>query len=368
MLNKVYSLDSLRALAVFTVLFMHFGTAFLDYNSIYANIDSSNFFRNIQLQGGKGVSLFFAISGFLICSMIIRKENFSYSEYLYRRLIRVVPPYFVALVIFFVVHIFLGDYDLLFLIKSLISSLTFTHNIVFDHWSYILPVSWSLEIEVQFYLIAPLLVGVMCKLHSTLRITLYLILIFAGIYFSFLEIKTVFRYFNFFLVGVLVAELNFILSKKDTLFLRVGVWADFVFLVSIACFYVTSNLYIQTLSIIFIFFTLDKYKFLEGVFKAKLVVFIGRTSYSNYLLHYPFFYFCMLFLPKVLLITGIYPLDFAIQFTVSFLISIFVIYPFYLFIELPFSTRVGVVQNGKNQVVKILNQLNRLHCTLKERM
>ena len=80
--NYIPQIDSLRAIAVMSVILFH------------ANID----FYNIDFKGGYvGVDIFFVISGYLITKLIIleQKQNkFSFSNFYLRRIRRIMPALF----------------------------------------------------------------------------------------------------------------------------------------------------------------------------------------------------------------------------------------------------------------------------------
>jgi peptidoglycan/LPS O-acetylase OafA/YrhL len=74
-----------------------------------------------------------------------------------RRLTRLEPPYIIALVIFFIANVWvLHAYSFKSLLPHFFASMAYLHNIIYQSFSWILPVAWSLEVEVQFYVLAPL--------------------------------------------------------------------------------------------------------------------------------------------------------------------------------------------------------------------
>ncbi len=151
-MGKLPALDGLRALAIGLVFVLHLSTGLLRATP---TLDSHGLIARLAGAGGVGVALFFAISGFLVGLPFARaNQPFSWREYVRRRVFRILPPYYLALLGALIGQIALGGRELL---PSLLASLFFVHNILFGAWSRILPVAWSLEIEVQFYAIAPFL-------------------------------------------------------------------------------------------------------------------------------------------------------------------------------------------------------------------
>jgi peptidoglycan/LPS O-acetylase OafA/YrhL len=144
-------IDGLRALAVIPVLFYHVGIA--------------------GFAGGfVGVDIFFVISGYLICGMIdgdIRSGTFSIGNFYKRRVLRILPALFVMfLVTSILAYIYCLPVELEDYSKSLASAVGSISNVYFagtagyfDAPAETKPLlhTWSLGVEEQFYLIAPLL-------------------------------------------------------------------------------------------------------------------------------------------------------------------------------------------------------------------
>ena len=111
-------------------------------------------------QGYFGVHLFFVLSGFVLGLPFVR-QSFSgraapsIQNYFLRRITRIEPPYILNLLVCFGL---LAWYAPLAADtwKHLLASLLYVHNLVYSQGSTINGVAWSLEIEVQFYILAPL--------------------------------------------------------------------------------------------------------------------------------------------------------------------------------------------------------------------
>lgn len=113
--------------------------------------------------GWVGVTLFFAISGFVLALPFANHylngaRCPTLRQYYLRRLTRLEPPYMICLLAYFGMKTLLLKQDGLF--PHLLASMTYTHNLVYSDVSTINGLAWSLEIEVQFYLLAPLLAQV----------------------------------------------------------------------------------------------------------------------------------------------------------------------------------------------------------------
>jgi peptidoglycan/LPS O-acetylase OafA/YrhL len=121
-----------------------------------------------------GVQLFFAVSGFILVlpfakGHLHQGEPVKMRPYFLRRLTRLEPPYVIHLGFLFVLcwlvyrHVpsqpnYYQNPDWLgFTWKHLLASLFYSHGFVYGTYPVPNIVLWSLEVEVQFYLLAPLL-------------------------------------------------------------------------------------------------------------------------------------------------------------------------------------------------------------------
>ena len=153
-------IDGLRFVAIGSVLCYH-----IRYHAFRAGLDhptdvfSRGLFTLIA-HGDFGVELFFVISGFILALPFALhraglKRPVRLGAYFRRRLTRLEPPYILSLIImFFLRTVFLRVIGLL---PHLAASVLYLHNIIFAGPSAISAVTWSLEIEVQFYVLAPVL-------------------------------------------------------------------------------------------------------------------------------------------------------------------------------------------------------------------
>ncbi|HUQ61107.1 acyltransferase [Lentzea sp.] len=137
-LRRFPALDGLRATAAVLVVFFHYGGP--DW-----------------LQGWAGVQLFFVLSGFLITTLMLREERrngrISLKEFYLRRGFRILPVYFVVLLVTVVSSALYGTFTSNGIGPALKYFLSFTNEFA-DSSPY--GQSWSLGIEQKFYLVWPL--------------------------------------------------------------------------------------------------------------------------------------------------------------------------------------------------------------------
>lgn len=143
------SLDALRALSIIAVLWHHSGGP-----APWALLD----------RGQMGVHLFFAISGFLITTLLLREwsesGSFSLRDFYIRRALRIFPLYYAVLLAYCVI-VFAMERDSADgkeFFQNLPYFLSYTSNIFVDLEAgerVIFFFSWSLATEEQFYLVFP---------------------------------------------------------------------------------------------------------------------------------------------------------------------------------------------------------------------
>ncbi|MGH9819227.1 MAG: acyltransferase family protein, partial [Pyrinomonadaceae bacterium] len=167
-------IDGLRFLAILMVVLYHINAYILEKSS--SLVTTPYFFNssaNIFAFGHQGVQLFFVISGFILAMPFMRQrlglseKRVSLGQYYFRRLTRLEPPYVIStLLLFLSLALIVSEkYSLSDLAASLVASLLYVNNIVFPgEFPRINSVTWSLEIEIQFYLIAPLMIWMLCSL------------------------------------------------------------------------------------------------------------------------------------------------------------------------------------------------------------
>jgi len=143
---RIQELDGLRGIAVLAVIMQH-------YLSWLPIIGSQN--------GWLGVDLFFILSGFLITSILInlRDKEHYFSTFYTRRALRIFPPYFLGIVVYFTVSILAGKPGTLNLWAQYIFYYTSLYVGQPPELSYavIIPVRlglavlWSLSVEELYY-------------------------------------------------------------------------------------------------------------------------------------------------------------------------------------------------------------------------
>jgi peptidoglycan/LPS O-acetylase OafA/YrhL len=144
--NRIPSLDGLRAISIVFVLIGHAAGTKYAY--------SSSFFRYTGDIANLGVRVFFAISGYLITSLLLKEKlrtgAVSLKTFYVRRVLRIFPAFYfflaVAAILVWLKILPIPKHDFLY-------AATFTANFRGLNWN--LAHFWSLAVEEQFYLVWP---------------------------------------------------------------------------------------------------------------------------------------------------------------------------------------------------------------------
>ncbi len=157
--------DGLRFIAILAVVLFHASGYFLVKNLAREDVAASysphgNVLGWVLTHGFLGVQLFFTISGFVLAlpfARLARKSQVApdYRSYILRRVTRIEPPYVLALCFYAAVALVSTPESMSPI--QYVAGLFYVRNVFFGEESWLFYVSWSLEIEVQFYLIAPAL-------------------------------------------------------------------------------------------------------------------------------------------------------------------------------------------------------------------
>ena len=356
-------IDGLRAVAILSVIFYA-----LPINDFYS--------YDFHLSGGYlGVDIFFVISGYLISSMInyeyLRNKKFNYQNFYLRRVRRLLPALFFSILIFLPLGYFLFHGSALQdFVNSIISSLFFSSNIYFflhhvfyfDNSFSLKPFLnlWSLSIEVQYYLIFPiiylLLLIKLKKIKNKILISALLLSLCLASFLNYIGYTSVNFYFLptrawEFLLGTLAFEFQknkIIKNKFNNLLSLTGL------LLVLLCFIFFNNksphpsylTFLPTFGVFLVILFGNKKTFVKKILSLKIFVFIGLISYSLYLTHHPIFIFANFIKDKFSI-----NLNNLLLLFILFILSTFS----YYFIEKPFRNKNKI--NNKNLFIIILSIL-----------
>lgn len=130
------------------------------------------------LNGGLAVSVFFALSGWLIGGILLRTQRAELPRFFFNRATRIWIPYVVAIILLYGTAVVYEGVNV-YWFKYLLFDGTFTHQLftTFPPAQYEMPLGgsgnqfWSISVEEQFYLFAPIIM-LFLPAGKTLRIWL----------------------------------------------------------------------------------------------------------------------------------------------------------------------------------------------------
>jgi peptidoglycan/LPS O-acetylase OafA/YrhL len=212
-------IDGLRFLAILSVFIYHLAGDVLRHSSAQdrESLSSSWLFGVTQVLN-IGVPLFFIISGFILstpfaAAHLYQKRPVSLKKYFLRRLTRLEPPYILSLALFFAIKVAVAKAPAWELFPNLMASIFYLHNAIFGAPSVINFVAWSLEIEIQFYILAPALACIFAIRSVFMRRAILVALTLLATQISLLVWKngalqlSLLGYSQYFLTGFIFADL-----------------------------------------------------------------------------------------------------------------------------------------------------------------
>jgi peptidoglycan/LPS O-acetylase OafA/YrhL len=294
-------IDGLRFVAIAWVVLLHVLDFTTERMGLGASAQRGNLFTLVLGQGRLGVRLFFAISGLILglpfAEHYLRSAPaVQLKRYFVRRLTRLEPPYilnmcFMALTIFlFSRHmsathqIGLGQ-----LVKHLCLSLIYLHSYIYRQPSVINSVAWSLEVEVQFYILAPLLCLIFAVRSPLVRRGALVIAIGALSVYAWASYPAnylnLIGHLHYFLLGILLADL-FVTDWKE-MPVR-NLWWDLIGIVawcSLVPLEARGWTFAEPLPVFLAYCAAFRGSLLNRFFSNRWLVVIGGMCYTIYLYH-----------------------------------------------------------------------------------
>ncbi|MEL6977773.1 MAG: acyltransferase [Pseudomonadota bacterium] len=215
----IREIDGLRFFAILFVLLAHAGGIvskrwYEQFGAVEPRLDVEAL-HAVMFQGKFGVFIFFAISGFILALPWLSAARDgrpapAVRPFYRRRLTRLEPLYVFCLVTYFVLLTSLGRLSLIDDFDNLFFSLLYMHNAVYGVGSTIYLAAWSLEVEFQFYLLAPFLFAALTQMAiPRRRLALAAAIIFSCAVSDVTNswFDSVLSYLHFFLIGALFADI-----------------------------------------------------------------------------------------------------------------------------------------------------------------
>jgi peptidoglycan/LPS O-acetylase OafA/YrhL len=355
-------IDGLRFLAILPVVLHHLCERVIRIAEERHLTTASDYaLINFLPTGYLGVELFFVISGLIISYPFIsahfRGQLYpSVRKFYLRRVTRLEPPYFLVMIgcyLFLRLSGYIPEATHTFsdtsisLETSLAASLVYMHGLLLGRIPKLNPPAWSLEIEIQFYILAPMVLLAVLRLRRLTAIVLGILTMIAGSIFASHLLQIQFgpwhallltKFFHLFLAGILVNLLTFggLVPQR----IPGAVW-DTGFIIAITILYMIDKhegsmlaAAAQVACYLALFLAAFEGTFFRRFLSRPWIFTIGGMCYTIYLIH----------LPILHVLTGIVMRTSGfVSFMPSLLISIVVSLPilsavsvvFFLLIEKP---------------------------------
>jgi len=162
--SYIPEIDGLRFIAVASVVIGHVAEMSRIHMGAYVSTGHwlPDLCARFLANGRWGVPIFFCVSGFVLGLPYAREcladgPPIKYSNYIKRRLTRLEPPYIAALLIRYKPVMAAKGLSVSQLFPHFLASLFYVNAVFYRGTSILMGIAWTLEIEVQFYLLAPFL-------------------------------------------------------------------------------------------------------------------------------------------------------------------------------------------------------------------
>lgn len=341
----VAQIDGLRFFAILPVVLDH---AWWTYST---NIGSPGFDIDSPLghlfsAGESGVQLFFVISGYVLGLGFFHaaKEirGVGLGGYFKRRLRRLEPPYIVVMTAFFLVLLLSGQFDFFDGLGHYLASITYLHSLIYLEPSAINTVTWSLEVELQFYVLAPILYSVyrLPKRAALAVIAAGVLFFIATAFFIGDFYLTLFSHGHLFLLGAAFPILGrFHISSKLAFLFPLALISYFLVETDYAS--VSGNV-IKVLLLSIVFATTLRCDPVRRFLSTPFLFIIGGACYSIYLIHYP-----LLSALSKIWASLVIPGGFSAFLVFAVSVVLLVCMLFFVVAERPFMTRMGSQKSAK---------------------
>src|ERR1700680_4338876 len=187
--RRLDGIDLLRGLAIFFVLMNHVNIRLFLNKVPYAHFVPAQLLHLLVWNGEQGVQMFFAVSGFLITSISLRRwaplSQIRVRDFYTLRFARIAPLFLLLLAILSGLHFaHVPNYVVTArtggLGRALLAALTFRINVL-EARTWYLPgnwdILWSLSVEEMFYLFFPLV----CRVFGRGKLFLAILLAFVAL-------------------------------------------------------------------------------------------------------------------------------------------------------------------------------------------
>ena len=300
----IKEIDGLRFLAIIPVLIQHMYERYQRNTPLhFAENNEKAVTEFFASRGFIGVYIFFIISGFIL-ALPFAKHSFangkkvSVGEYFYRRVTRLEPTYILWITLLFIVFVLHGNNSFTEGLPHYLASITYTHGLIYHKWSPINPPTWTLEIEIQFYILAPILAWLFFSIKNKIQrriinVSAIFLIMIAQQYFKFYTNPynlTILGHLHYFLAGFMLSDVylcDWETIKKSRWFDLIAAIALIIVLTSWSWDFEFPLRVIFVLSLFVLFYAIFKSVKVNKFFTNGWITAIGGMCYTIYLIHLP---------------------------------------------------------------------------------
>ncbi len=282
------AIDGLRGYLALAVFIHHFIITWYWHNTGKWTRPPEDYFQNF---GKIGVMIFFMITGFLFISKILSDNGNTNWYRLYKsRIFRIYPLYLFILVVISIIVFYKTDFhlnvELFRLVKEYIKWFIYYGSTINDYNDtklIIAGVDWTLKYEWLFYLSLPIVAWAINRNKFIALSFIFAISALSYFHLKFYGINTM--HFKFFIIGGLVAYLNF--TKLNISHIIHNKYYSILTLIALLFSLLYAHAYslIQVVSVSIFFASIALGNTMFGFFESKASILLGEISYSIYLLH-----------------------------------------------------------------------------------
>ena len=300
--GRIAQLDGWRGVSILFVITGHL------LNSRYSSLGPLDYpFPIAALLASWGVDIFFVISGFIITKLALSERDttgsFSTRAFYVRRFFRIIPPFFLYLA--FIILVTSAGLISQSQSDTLLAA-TFTCNLPLPHCGWFAGHSWTLAYEEQFYLIFPLLFALSGRRARLVFVALFILLVSFPFLRHLLQLGAISRAiagflpsFVFICAGSVMAAYEPVLKQLSDsqcavylTYLATGCVLGLILFLRTSAepgspsFYLQASLSITILPVSIAWLvgnSLYRQSWFTGVLKTKALQFLGLISYSLYL-------------------------------------------------------------------------------------
>jgi peptidoglycan/LPS O-acetylase OafA/YrhL len=348
----IREIDGLRFIAIFLVVVTHLCERFTRNTSIaFTHGPEYDIVTFIANRGFMGVHIFFVVSGFVLglpfaSHYLHGTKKVSLRSYFWRRLTRLEPPYIIVMTLLAASLVAMGYYSFKDMLPHYLASLVYLHNILYDSWSIINPPVWSLEIEVQFYTLAPFLALFFFRIKPKLLrrcVFVSFILVwmalqqYLGVMKEFSRLSLI-GHLHLFLAGFILVDIYLTewkegITKREIFnYLSILAYASATYFWSWEHFF--ANRLVFALSIFLLVYSVFRSTWVNRFITLPWITAIGGMCYSIYLIHLPLIEF-FIRVTRHIAVTSIFTVNLLIQFALLVPVLLFFSVIFFLAIEKP---------------------------------